>query len=440
MPLNVLFVDMNAFFASAEQQYRPELRGRPVGVVPMHADTTCCIASSYEARAKGVKTGTLVGDARQMCPGIVFVEARHELYVHVHHQILGAVESVMPIHRVHSIDEMSCRLSSTDRTAESATRKGLAIKEAVRRRVGDHLRCSVGIAPNTFLAKVASDMKKPDGLTVLDTPDLPQKLFPLALTDFPGIGPRMFRRFASRGITTVQQLCSLGTDELESIWGGVVGNRFYRALIGHDSPDLPTQRRTVGHSHVLPPRLRTAAGAQGVLVRLLCKAAARMRRLGYCAGRLDAYVTFRNGGSWHDWRKLSDVRDTSSLLDSFIDMWAKRGAFRTPLKVGLVLSDLTAEANATAPLFHDQQRRVGLSTMMDRINSRFGRDAVHIGTMHEYLDSAPTRIAFSNVPDLDDPTNWDRDDEDEWRTAPAWTPPPQARYEPEPMDDSRDNL
>jgi DNA polymerase-4 len=434
MPLNVLFVDMNAYFASAEQQYRPELRGRPVGVVPMRAETTCCIAASYEARAFGVKTGTMVGDARRMCPGIVLVEARHELYVHVHHQILGAVESCMPIHRVHSIDEMSCRLSSTDRSADAAIRKGLAIKEAVRRRTGEYLRCSVGIAPNTFLAKVASDMKKPDGLTVIQSEDLHHKLFSLSLTDFPGIGPRMHRRFESRGITSVEQLCSLSSDDLERIWDGIVGNRFYLALTGRDVPELPTRRRTVSHSHVLAPKFRTVHGAQGVLVRLLCKAAARMRRLGYCAGRLDAYVSFREGCGWHDWRKLCDVRDTSSLLDTFIEMWGRRGTFKQPFKVGLVLSDLSAERTATAPLFPDQQRRVSLSRMMDRINSRYGRDAVHIGTVHEYLGSAPTRIAFSNVPDLDDPTNWDRDDGDEWRTAPAWAPPAQPRYEPDSFD------
>ena len=95
--MNWLFVDLNSYFASVEQQDRPELRGKPVGVVPMMADTTCCIAASYEAKAFGVKTGTIVADARRMCPDIVLVEARHELYVDYHHRIVEAVESCLPV-------------------------------------------------------------------------------------------------------------------------------------------------------------------------------------------------------------------------------------------------------------------------------------------------------------------------------------------------------
>src|SRR5947209_2706617 len=93
--LNWLFVDLNSYFASVEQQDRPELRGRPVGVVPMLADTTVLIAASYEAKAFGVRTGTNVGDAKRMCPGIELVEARHELYVEYHHKVVEAVESCL---------------------------------------------------------------------------------------------------------------------------------------------------------------------------------------------------------------------------------------------------------------------------------------------------------------------------------------------------------
>ena len=113
--LNWLFVDLNSYFASVEQQVRPELRGRPVGVVPMMADTTCCIAASYEAKAFGVRTGTIVADARRMCPEIVFVEGRHEIYTEYHHRIVEAVESCVPVTAVCSIDEMACRLIGRER-------------------------------------------------------------------------------------------------------------------------------------------------------------------------------------------------------------------------------------------------------------------------------------------------------------------------------------
>lgn len=113
--LNWLFVDLNSYFASVEQEVRPELRGHPVGIVPMMADTTCCIAASYEAKAHGVKTGTIVADAKRMCPGLVLVEARHEIYVDFHHRIVEAVESCLPVTAVLSIDEMACRLMGRER-------------------------------------------------------------------------------------------------------------------------------------------------------------------------------------------------------------------------------------------------------------------------------------------------------------------------------------
>ncbi len=126
--LNWLFVDLNSYFASCEQEARPELRGRPVGVVPMMADTTCCIAASYEAKAFGVKTGTIVADAKRMCPEIVLVEARHELYTEFHHRIVEAVESCVPVTAVCSIDEMACRLIGRERPLLAALDLGMKVK------------------------------------------------------------------------------------------------------------------------------------------------------------------------------------------------------------------------------------------------------------------------------------------------------------------------
>jgi len=112
--LNWLFLDMNAFFASVEQQLNPRLRGCPVGVVPVMADTSCCIAASYEAKRQGVSTGTRIAEAKKRCPGIQLVPARPAEYVRVHERIVEAVNSVVPVHKVHSIDEMACRLMGSE--------------------------------------------------------------------------------------------------------------------------------------------------------------------------------------------------------------------------------------------------------------------------------------------------------------------------------------
>src|SRR5829696_9993103 len=121
MPLRHLFLDMNAFFASCEQQAKPELRNRPVAVIPTNAETTACIAASYEAKAFGVKTGTPVWEARKLCPGIVCVVANHKRYVVMHNRVLAAVRRVVPIESVMSIDEMACRLVGDERNSDRAT-------------------------------------------------------------------------------------------------------------------------------------------------------------------------------------------------------------------------------------------------------------------------------------------------------------------------------
>src|ERR1700722_20700117 len=165
--LRYLFLDLNAYFASVEQQERPELRNRPIAVAPVEAETTFVIAASYEAKAKGVKCGTIVREARDMSPGIQIIQARPKIYVTYHNRILETVENVLPIEQVCSIDEMRFRLLGEERKPEAALELGRKMKRAIRAHVGECMGCSVGIATNPFLAKLATELEKPDGLVCL---------------------------------------------------------------------------------------------------------------------------------------------------------------------------------------------------------------------------------------------------------------------------------
>ena len=261
MPLRYLFVDFNAYFASVEQQDDKTLRGKPVVVVPVLADTTCCIAASYETRKFGVKTGTPVWEAKRKCPDLILRVGRHERYVEVHHEIVRAVGRCLPVLQVMSVDEMSCRLIGDERTPSRASAIAGQIKAEIRQKF-DHLTCSIGVGPSVMLAKVAGDMQKPDGLTFFDDADLPGKLLRLELTDFPGIGPRMEIRFHRFGVRTVEHLLALSPTQMCHVWGSRIhGSRWWHLLRGEDVSGGPTKRRTVGHSHVLPPALRSEAGA-----------------------------------------------------------------------------------------------------------------------------------------------------------------------------------
>lgn len=398
MPLRVLYLDMNSYFASVEQQLRPELRGLPVAVAPVDVDSTCCIAASKEAKKLGVHTGTPVWQARQC--NVRIVEARPPKYVEIHDQIIAAVTSCIPVHGVHSIDEISCRLTVAEAEPSAAMKLANQIKQTMRDRVGEYLTASIGLAPNRLLAKVAADMRKPNGLTMFDERDLPDVLYTLELSDLPGIGPRMLKRLEAVGVKTIQHLYELSESELKQVWSGVVGQRWWHWLRGYDLPEPPTRKSTVSHSHVLPPDLRTEKGARAVLIRLIHKVAARLRRINYWAGRMEIYVsfTFREDG-WSGSIALGSCQDTQSMIEAFNELWQWQPNLGSPTHVAVTLYDLVPNCSTSQPLFQSAKRRLDLARALDVVNTRFGRDMAYFGGMHGMDKAAPTRIAFSQVPD-----------------------------------------
>ncbi len=282
--LRALAIDFNSFFASVEKQERPELRGHPVGIVPIMAETTGCIAVSIEAKALGLTRNARVAEARRQCPGLVIVEARPAVYIDYHRRLKDIVESCAPVKKVQSIDELECELSGDLAVPAQALALARRIEEKVSRQAGPCLRSSIGIGPNWFIAKVASDMQKPDGLVLLDNTDLPQKLLRLELRDFCGIGENMEARLRRAGIDTVEKLYAASRDRLRAIWGSVEGARFYSWMRGEPQEREASRHNTIGHGHVLPPQLRNDEAALAVLHRLLQKAAMRLRHSGHSVG------------------------------------------------------------------------------------------------------------------------------------------------------------
>jgi len=400
MTLRALLLDFNSYFASVEQQLRPELRGKPVGVLPVMAETTCCIAASYQAKRYGVRTGTSVGDARKLCPDMVFVQARPRVYVEMHHRLIEVVDSVIAIAEVLSIDEVMCELTGSWQQESVVRELAREVKAKIRDEVGECLTCSIGIGPNRFLAKTASNMQKPDGLTVLHEADLPQALYRLKLADLNGIGRAMLTRLERCGIASVEALCKASRDELRRAWGGVEGERMYDRLRGVDVPARATQRSSLGHSHVLPPHLRTDTGAFSVLSKLTQKAAARLRASGFQAARLSIQIDYRNHYAWQHEARFQPMHDTLPFLRVLSALWAGRPKRCEPVKVGITLLDLGDEEQTTLSLFPDGTRTPGLDHALDQLKAKYGNDAVYFGGAFMATEEAPMRIAFTHVPDV----------------------------------------
>ncbi len=393
-----LFLDMNAFFASVEQQERPELRGRPVAVVPMLADTTCCIAASYEAKAYGVKTGTAVAEAKRLCPQIRLIEAKHGPYREYHRAIVEVVETCLPDPKVLSVDEMVCRLWANEAHLADALRLGEHVKTQIKSRVGEWLQCSVGLGVSPFLAKVAAEMQKPNGLSVLDDEDLPHKLFGLKLRDFPGIGARMETRFHEAGVHTTEQMYALSCDRMRQLWGGVLGERWWRVLRGEDVALPSSARRSLGHSHVLPPDLRSPRGAAAVARRLLEKAAERLRFNGFHARGLSVYVRSEDGREWSRKARFAPCRDTWMLMGLLRSLCEH--PFLVVRQIGIVLYDLLPDAAVTPSLFGDRDHFARAALAVDALNQRFGRGTVTMAGVLPAAHTAEDRIAFAKVAEL----------------------------------------
>jgi DNA polymerase-4 len=419
--LNWLFVDMNSYFASVEQETRPELRGKPVAIVPMMADTTCCLAASYEAKAFGVKTGTIVADAKRMCPELVLVEARHQIYVEYHHRIIEAVESCLPVTAVLSVDEMACRLMGRERPLLAAMELGRKVKRCILERVGSMMRCSVGLATNRYLAKVASDMEKPNGLVALPLDILPEALRQLKLRDLPGIGSRMEKRLNQQGIRTMDQLLALDCDQAGNVWGSVLGERLGHWLRGEDfDMDEAEHLKSMSHQHVLAPDMRTPEKAWAVAHKLLHKVAMRLRAnglwtssiglvIGFAVPRSENQPVSRFGMPTRGWKgeiRLTECQDNLTLIAALSRLWESRPSgqdFDRPYFIGVHLNGLVPDHLHSLNLFDNsekEQNRTRLLAVMDALNSKYGLSTLAPATMLTAFRAAPTRIAFHTIPEM----------------------------------------
>jgi DNA polymerase-4 len=423
-----LHIDLNSFFASVEQQLHEEYRGKPLAVVPTMADTTCCIAASYEAKAFGVKTGTQVGEAKKTCPGIILVAGDHADYAKYSHEITKAVELACPVSHNPSIDEMVCQLIGREQEPPRARKIALEIKESIYKNVGIALRCSIGMAPNRYLAKIASDMQKPDGLIGLLPSQLPRAIAHLELRALPGVGARTEARLNKKGITTMDQLLALDRNGMRKLFDSVWGDRMYHWLrgtpTGDDGAPVPGDvQKSLGHSHVLAPEHRSPEGSWAVAHKLLHKAAMRLRMEHFYTGSLAVTIRYqltreqaeakaahgkvkqhysgiKNSG-WGMEARFRDCQDTLTLLEILRSLWAQRPQgpeFQKPFFVGITLRNLIPENEHQAELFSDPNNRAGLSTTMDKLNLKYGHTTLHFAGMLPARESAPTRIAFTQIP------------------------------------------
>ena len=421
--LKWLFLDLNSYFASVEQNENPALRGKPVAVTPLETDATCAIAASYEAKAFGIKTGTRIYDAKKMCPSLICVQARHDKYVDYHHRILEATNHCLPVNKIWSVDEFDCLLLGQERKPENAIRLAQQIKDSIHQHVGPAIHCSIGIAPNSFLAKVATEIEKPNGLVLLKPEDLPGRLLELKLTDLPGINTRMLERLDRARIKTVEQLWHTSPKQCRAIWHSVQGERFWYWLHGYDVPYQTTSPSMIGHSRMLDPNLRNAEKTRQMARRLLFKACYRLRRKNLFARHLVLKLRLQDGRRWFGHRDFPASQNPFVFMKHLESLWDEMmvDCFLPPYqssdrkqlfsKVATLLHGLGTAETITDDLFETYlceqsdtlSKQEQLAAALDGLQKKYNKETVWLGVVPQTLSGhVGTKIAFSRVPDKEE--------------------------------------
>ncbi len=390
---STLFLDMNCYFARVEQQVQPIYRGKPIGITPYIGDTGCIIAASYEAKAYGAVTGLTVGEAKKQCPKIIILPARPALYHFYHKEIIKVLESFTPLLRILSIDEFSMKLTGRERASEPAKTLAFAIKNALVQKVGDWLTASIGIGPNQFLAKTAAELKKPDGLLEIKLEDLLDIYQNLSLTDLCGINRGISAQCRSFGIYSVSDLYKQSLSNMNRLFG-IMGKVWYFRLRGYEVDDTTTTTKSIGHSHVLPPELRTPSGARQVTFKLIEKASFRLRQGSYWASGIYLNIRFYNHTGWSKFTRVSPFQDSHTARELVKHILSKCQFTSTPFKISISLCGLIKNSNHSSSLFPETQKRENLSRAIDVLNDKYGSATIYPAILHGAEHSAPDRISF----------------------------------------------
>ncbi len=392
----IIHADLNSFFATAEQQANPALRGKPVGVVKARG-RSCIIAASVEAKRKGVGTGSRTYDARKLCPEIILVPADFSKYEYISRKFIDICSSYSPLCEVFSLDECFIDVTETEKFWGNAFNIAFDIKKRLRE-VGDYLTCSVGISHNKLLAKLASEQIKPDGLFWITHDNMLEVLDKSKLMEICGLGWGLYSHLTSLGINDFAKLRKQSLPFLYKHFGPYWSLHLYNVargidnspLVGLDSiPDAKSVGRTYTAHRILESRSEIYK-----VTRNLCEEAAEKARAMRLCGR---YVGFclrtsprqwsgnlksdAEAKSWYGHKTLASYINTGQDLFRVCKQIADEWQPKNIIFCGVTLGMLTASRHQPVPLFDEERRRVRLVSSVDRINSRFGHYTVFPGQL-----------------------------------------------------------
>jgi len=379
-PSFVMHIDLNSCFATIEQQANPLLRGKPIAVAAYDSPNGCILAPSVEAKRVGVKTGMRVKDGKVLCPGLVILSSDPWKYRNVHLALKKLLSEYTPDVIPKSIDEFildfsnfqfpisnefknfqfdnsktnwqmetgdwrfnkSRNLERTDLMHKIAKE----IKFRIKSEIGDWLTVSIGVSTNRFLAKLASNLQKPDGLIEINKENYLDVYDKLKLTDLPYIKSRNAIRLAGIGIYTVRDFYESPLWKLKSAFESINGYYWYTRLRGFEVDDTLFGRRSYGNSYALPKPLSSAQELAPILSKLVTKMCARFRKAGYKVRGVHLAISYRDGSFWHKGESLEgSLFDTRDIYKKVVKILLKSPFVKPVRELAVSSFNLTKENN-----------------------------------------------------------------------------------------------
>lgn len=374
----VLHLDMNSYYATLEQQAYPNLRGKPIGVAGKGpGERTIIAGASVEAKKMGVRGVMSTWEARRVCPELIIIPANYDRYIFTSKRIFALLERFSPKIEIFSIDEAFIELPGR-LGWEGARQIARQMKQLIKKQVGEWVTCSVGVSYGKTIAKLASELQKPDGLVTITPENFQEMAEKTAIENLCGIGYRLTPRLNRLGIKTVADLGRTPKETLLTVFGDALGSWLHNIGNGRDDNkirswrELP-QEKSVGHTYTLPHDLSSFETVADVLALLSERVGIRLRRKGLAARTIGIYLGFNDGTGWGDHVRSDDyLFDGYQLFEQIKKMLLHLGGIKPVRFVAVSTHDLMAQVHNTQPIFPEVRNYERLVEALDKINTRYG--------------------------------------------------------------------
>ncbi|HEB60198.1 MAG TPA: DNA polymerase IV [Phycisphaeraceae bacterium] len=377
----ILHVDMDAFFAAIEQLDNPALRGKPLIVAPDRPRGVVTTAS-YEARPYGCRSAQPVAVAKRLCPDLVIVPIRSERYREVSGQLFDLLQEFSPLVQPLSVDEAFLDMTGCEGLFGTPREMGMLIRKRIRETLS--LTASVGVAPNMFLAKLASDFRKPDGLTVIEPGREADFLRDLPIARLWGVGPRTEEHLLRLGIRTVGQLANMSPEKVKNTLGEEGEHLWLLSRGIDDRPVTPDREaKSISHEVTFETDIPDPDEVRAVLLREVELVAARLRRAGLKTGSVTVKIRFGSFRTITRSRQMEPASNTTNEIwhtaRELFDLWVSQ-SFQPVRLIGAAATRL-ATHSGQMPLFADpdRKRQQRLDIAADAVAQRFGKKAIRRG-------------------------------------------------------------